>query len=147
MTVLYADTSALVRAYLQDEPDHAQVRAVLLEGADPVVSSELARVEFASAVRAAGRTARIAEQQQLLDLFDVDCKADGPIKLLTLSPEAILPSAHRLVLDYHLRTLDAIHLAVALRHRDQVAEIAEFAFVTRDAEQATAAAALGLEVR
>ena len=51
MTLLYADTSALVRAYFEDEPDHAPLRERLLEGGEPVVTSELARVELASAIR------------------------------------------------------------------------------------------------
>ncbi len=147
MTVLYADTSAIVRAYLEDEPQHLWARALLLEGVDPVLTSELARVEFASAVRAADRAARIGEQQQLLDRFDADCRSDGPIRLVILSPDVVLPSAYRLVLDHQLRTIDAIHLAVALDQRDELAALGELAFVTRDANQAAAAVAMGFDVR
>ncbi len=53
MTLLYADPSALARAYLADEPDHAMLREMLLAGPDQVVTSALARVELASAIRAA----------------------------------------------------------------------------------------------
>ncbi|MGH2670789.1 MAG: PIN domain-containing protein, partial [bacterium] len=59
MSLLYADTSALVRAYFEDEPDHARLREKLLEGEEPVVTSELARVELASAIRAAAETGRL----------------------------------------------------------------------------------------
>ena len=144
--MLYADTSAIVRAYLEDEPQHLWARALLLEGVDPVLTSELARVEFASAVRAANRAARIGAQQQLLDRFDADCRSDGPIRLVILRPDVVLPSAYRLVLDHQLRTIDAIHLAVALRHRVELADM-DMAFVTRDADQAAAAEAMGFDVR
>lgn len=147
MTVLYADTSAIVRAYLEDEPQHLWARGQLLEGVDPVLTSELARVEFASAVRAANRAARIGEQVQLLDRFDADCRSDGPIRLVILRPDVVLPSAYRLVLDHQLRTIDAIHLAVALRYRDELADVADMAFVTRNANQAAAAEAMGFDVR
>ncbi len=147
MTVLYADTSVLVRAYLNDQPDHSEVRAGLLEGPDAVVTSELARVEFASAVRAAARAARTGERQELLDQFDAECQPDGRIRLVSLRPEVVLPSAYRLVIEHRLRTLDAIHLAVALDQRDELAALAELAFVTRDANQAAAADALGFDVR
>ncbi|MHB8331470.1 MAG: PIN domain-containing protein, partial [Candidatus Dormibacteria bacterium] len=47
---IFADTSAVVRAYLSDEPDHATLAEVLLAGPEPVVISALAEVEFVSAV-------------------------------------------------------------------------------------------------
>jgi uncharacterized protein len=145
--VLYADTSVLIRAYLKDEADHLQLRAGILEGPDAVVTSELARVEFASAVRAAAQAARVGGQQELLDHFDADCQPEAQIRLLELRADTVLASAYRLVLEHRLRTLEAVHLAVALEERDDLAELAEVAFVTRDADQAVAARALGFEVR
>ncbi len=59
MTIFYADTSALVRALFVDEPDHVELRRLLLEGETPVVTSELTRVELASAVAAAAWTGRL----------------------------------------------------------------------------------------
>ena len=44
MTVLYADTSAVLRAYFHDEPDHETLRDLLLQGADLVITSELTRL-------------------------------------------------------------------------------------------------------
>jgi len=145
--VLYADTSALIGAYLKDETDHLQLRAGILEGPDAVVSSELARVEFASAVRAAAHAARVGGQHELLVHFDADCQPEARIRLIELRADTVLASAYRLVLEHRLRTPHAVHLAVALRERDDLAELAELVFVTRDAAQATAARALGFEVR
>lgn len=147
MSLLYADTSALIRAYFTDEPDHAELRGLLLEGDEPVVTSELARVELASAVRAAARAGRLRRWRALLFRFDADCQEEGPIALLRLRAEAVLPTAHRLVLDHRLRTLDALHLAVALEECPALAGGEEVVFVTRDDDQSAAARALGFTLR
>lgn len=147
MTVLYADPSALIRAYLADEPDHAELRAMLLEGADHVISSEIARVEQASAARAAARAGRIEAVGDLLDRFDLHTRSEARITLLVLRPEAILGRAYDLVTAHKLRALDAIHLAVALEDGRTVAAGDELVFVTRDEDQAAAARELGLAVQ
>lgn len=146
MNPLYADASAIVRAYFDDEPGHEELRTLLLESGVPVVTSELARVELAAAVRAAGRARRVPDWRALLDRVERDCGNDGPITLLELRPPAALATAHRLVLEHDLRSLDALHLAVALEDARVVAGDEELVFVTRDRDQATAAAALGLAV-
>jgi hypothetical protein len=56
-----------------------------------------------------------------------------------------LAGAHTLVLEHPLRTLDAIHLAVALGDASELAAGEPVIFVTRDQVQAEAARALGLE--
>ncbi len=142
MTLLYADASALGRAYLTDESDHRELRALLLEGDARVVTSELARIELASAVQAAGRSGRRRRWSELLAQIEVDFGRRGVIELLALRPEVVLEPAYRLVLEYQLRTLDAIHLAVALEECPALDD--DVVFVTRDAEQASAAGALGL---
>lgn len=147
MSLLYADTSALLRAYFADEPEHAELRAMLLEGEEPVVTTELTRVELASAVRAAASAGRFRRWRALLARIDADCGEDGPIALLRLRPEAILPAAYRLVLEHRLRTLDALHLAVALEECPALAGGEDVVFVTRDGQQAAAAEAVGLPVR
>ena len=144
LSLLYADTSALLRAYFPDETDHALLRARLLEGTEPVVTSELARVEFASAVRAAGLDRRVRAWRDLLGRFDEDSAPDGPVALLELHPGTVLPAARRLVLEHRLRTLDAIHLAVAIEECPAYAGGLDIVFVTRDGDQAAAARALGL---
>ena len=51
------------------------------------------------------------------------------------------------MLEHRLRTLDAMHLAVAAEEAPALADEGEVVFVTRDQDQATAAAALGLTLR
>lgn len=144
--MVYADTSAIVRAYFADEDDHVGLRASLLEGDDVVVTSELARIEFASAVHAAARVGRVHEPTMVLARFDADCQEDGPLTLLRLRPATDLPAARRLLAEHALRTLDAIHLAVALHVARPLAVGADLTLVTRDVRQADAAGALGLAV-
>ncbi len=146
MSLLYADTSAIVSAYFADENDHERLSALLLEGDDVVVTSELARVEFASAVHAAARTARIDEPGAILARFDADCQEDGAITLLQLRPDADLPAARRMLVDHKLRTLDAIHLSVAVHVAWPLAAGVPFSLVTRDERQAEAGLALGVTV-
>lgn len=144
MNILYADTSAIVRAYLTDEPDHAQLRALLLDGGNAVLSSEIARVEFASAVTVASRRSRLARAEILLNRFDADCQPGGAIGLLAFDTPNVLGLARDFVRSHSLRTLDAIHLAVALSDGVRLAAGDVLTLVTRDANQANAARALGL---
>jgi predicted nucleic acid-binding protein len=141
LTVLYADTSALVRAYLVDESDHAALRALLLEGDSTVISSEIARVEFARAVAAAERAGRLRSADTYVARFDDDCSRSRRVGLVELEPGRVLPLAHTLVQRHRLATLDALHLAVAIQEPEP-----DLAFVTRDADQALAARELGLTV-
>jgi predicted nucleic acid-binding protein len=144
MSLLYADTSALLRAYFVDEPDHAPLRAQLLEGDDPVITSEITRFEMASAIRTTARAGRLRRWQDLLARIDADAGEEGPLTLIALRSSIVLPTAYRLVLQHRLRTLDAVHLAVALEEGPALADEEGVVFVTRDADQATAAAAVGL---
>lgn len=147
MTLLYADTSALVRAYLADEAGHDELRALLLNGTHPVVTSEIARIELGSAVESAARAGRIRAGDRLSDRIAADTSENGVIFLAELRPRAIVPRAYDLVRTYRLRTLDAIHLAVALEDAPAFAGSEEVVLVTRDADQAAAARSLGLAVR
>ena len=144
MSLIYADSSALVRAYFPDEPDHADMRTLLLEGNEPVVTSEIARLELASAARAASSGGRLSRWSELLARIDLDLAEGGPIGPIGLRPDLILPAAYRLVVEHRLRTLDAIHLAVCVEECPAFAGDDTIIFVTRDGEQAAAARALGL---
>lgn len=116
----------------------------MLEGDEAVVSSELTRLEFASAVSAASGTGRLRRARLFLDRFDADCGADGPIALLRLDSE-VFPLAYRLLIEHDLRTVDAIHLAVASTSAAALAGPDPVVLVTRDERQAVAAEAMGLQ--
>lgn len=135
-----------MRAYLQEEPDHVALRQLLLEGEDPVISSALTRLELASAAHAAGRARRLSEPSRLIDRFDTDCGHGGLVALVRLRPDPVLETARRIVTHHGQRTLDAIHLAVALEDGVPLAMPDALVFVTRDRAQSRAAVRLGLEV-
>lgn len=144
MRLIYADSSALVRAYFPDEPDHAEMRTLLFESKEAVVTSEIARLELATAARAASIHGRLDRWSELLARIDLDLAEGGPIGPIGLRPDLIFPAAYRLVVEHRLRTLDAIHLAVCVEECPAFAGDDTIVFVTRDSDQAVAARALGL---
>ncbi len=147
MNLYYSDTSALASAYFEDETDTDDLRLLLLEGDEPVVTSELTRIEMASAICAAGRAKRV-NPTRLLNKLDQHLAPGGPITPLAFTPGSVLAKGIEIIQSQHLRTLDALHLAVALTDALNLALAAnaQLVFVTRDRKQATAARALGLEV-
>lgn len=146
MTLLYFDTSAVIRAYFTDEADHEALHGMLFDGGDPIVTSELTRVELTSATAAAFRAKRLPDTNIVLNRFDLDCGDEGVITMLRLDPATCFPLARQLLVDHTLRSLDAIHLAVALTAATQLAADQPVTFVTRDHRQAAAAHVLGLPV-
>jgi hypothetical protein len=78
------------------------------------------------------------------DRFDADCQ--GPLTVLALDTARTLPLARQLVRSHPLRTLDAIHLAVALTDATERAAGDPVALITRDPAQADVAGAVGLVV-
>jgi uncharacterized protein len=100
--VIYLDTSALVKL-VRTETETADLVA-WLDDKDSLVTSSLARVELMRAVRADGE----AEQRQAaLILVELD---QIPMTFDLLDTAGTLPQP--------VRSLDAIHLASAIRLRD-----------------------------
>jgi len=95
----------------------------------------------------ASRTGRTPDWEEVLATMEADTGPAGMIALIALQRESILPSAFRLVTEHRLRTLAAIHLAVAIEEGPRLAAGEAIEFVTRDRDQAAAARALGLTVR
>lgn len=122
----YVDTSALVKTVIA-EPESAALRRWLAPRPS-LASCDLIRVEAVRAVR----------------LVDPDAVADArravaTLTLLHLDRELLEAAAD--LLPPLLRSLDAVHLAAALRFRDGLAGL-----VTYDRRMAEGAAALGLRV-
>lgn len=101
--LVYADSSALVKLVIE-EPESAALSAYLATSAPTLATSRIARVEVTRAVSLAcpGPEAR-AEAERLLD----SC-------LFVEASDALLREAAALA-SREVRTLDAIHLASALR--------------------------------
>ena len=126
MAATYLDSSALVKLAV-DEPESAALRRHLRRRRT-LVSSALARTEVLRALLPAGPEA-VAAGRQALALCDLVRINDA-----TLNRAAAL-------LPHELRTLDAIHVATALRLEDELG-----ALVTYDGRMADAARAVGVRV-
>lgn len=67
----------MIRCYVTDEPDHAELQGQILDGEVPVVTSELALVELSAAVHAAHRAGRVARPSDILNGIERDCGRGG----------------------------------------------------------------------
>jgi hypothetical protein len=137
--MIFWDTSALVAAYLREDPGHARARS-LLTGKDVSSASTLLRTEaVAAVVRRLGADRRLG--QAVLALVR------GQLRAFVLVPVSadVLARAERLILRHRLRGADAVHLASALESRALLGR-AGLRFATSDGEQAAAARAEGLRV-
>lgn len=143
MTVSYVDTSALVRAYLRDEPDHTAWRASLLDEKVTLLSSKALSLELTAAISAARRARRVRRISQLLDLFATHSSSDGPLSLVGITGRHMSMACD--LLEHHpLRSLDALHIATALAAQ---AVLGAISFVTCDEQQAKVARQVGLAVQ
>jgi hypothetical protein len=128
MMTIYLDSAAVVKL-VHAEPQSQALRDWLAERADiGWLSSVLLEVESfrALARRSPDAIARLHLVLDLIELVDLDPR----IRILA---QAIAPAT--------VRSLDAVHLATALRVRGQLTS-----FVTYDKRLADAAAAAGLTV-
>ncbi|ALJ07174.1 type II toxin-antitoxin system VapC family toxin [Brevundimonas sp. DS20] len=132
---LYLDTSVLVSAFVQDE--HSEWAAALLIRRADVVVSRWVEAEFSSALglRVRSGAMKADKRDQIEAEFDGwrvgrdECRLDD---LDFVRCRALLRDGAR------LRTPDALHLAVVLRHG--------FDLATLDKELAAAARLKGVEV-
>ena len=122
---LYLDTSALAKLVI-DEPGSGELRSLL--GDHQLVSSSIAQVELIRAARRVGTPQHVRVAAQVLQTVSL-VRTEGWVlaRAATLDPP-------------ELRSLDAIHLATALRVRT------ELTFLTYDRQLGQAARDLGLPV-
>ncbi|MDH4162156.1 MAG: type II toxin-antitoxin system VapC family toxin [Nitrospirota bacterium] len=115
MASLYIDTSALVKYYFP-ESDSDKIESAILS-AEHIVISWLTTVELASALSRRIRTGELTKRQETLiwNAFQDDLHADK-INLVAMDDRHYRKAAD-LIRDfggkYGLKTLDALHLAVA----------------------------------
>lgn len=141
MSGIYVDTSALVKYYYPEEG--SETVEVLILGASRVFLSQLSLVEMASALAKKLRTRelRSRERTRIWTAFLSDLKAPQ-VDLLPIRP-GHLDHAVELLNEYgkafNLRSLDAVHLAVArLVPCDEI--------LTSDGVMATVARRLSMKV-
>ncbi|HPB72513.1 MAG TPA: type II toxin-antitoxin system VapC family toxin [Phycicoccus sp.] len=124
MTASYLDSSVALRIVLGHSPAAAHWFEQVTRAAEPVLSSRLLRTEMTRALRRLGLP--LERREVVLDYVAV-----VPLDHAVLQEaEAIVP---------HVKTLDAIHLASALR-----SGIDDIVICTHDVTMATTARHLGL---
>ena len=146
--VRFLDTSVFVRAYMHDENRHDEALRIMTSR-DRLVASDLIRAEAVSAIRSAERAGRASEELalEILATMDDDTGSRGIVELIPLDTAGTIERAREIVYRHSVRTLDALHLAVADTEGRRLAEPdEELVFVTFDARQRDAAQALGLSV-
>lgn len=107
--MLYLDTSALVKLYL-DEPGRKAVTAAVSSEAI-VATQEIAYIEANAAFARAERERRLDNAQ--LERLRSDFHRDWPNYLVLKISQPLLERAVKLVDSFALRAYDAIHLAAA----------------------------------
>ena len=142
--LVYVDSSVLVRAYLPDEKGHDDARA-LLDGVEHLlVTSTWTVVEVTSALARAARGLRVQELDAVLAVLADDTGDDGPVTLLRGDVGQVERASTRIVKDHAIRSLDALHLAVAELAAMPLLEPGQrLGFATRDDAQRVVAEALG----
>jgi len=137
----YFDTSALVKRYV-DEIGRREVLRLLRRHA--CVTSAVLPVELRSALkrRVSEGTVDSSRVPEVLKRVAVD---RAYWTLMDVGPD-VLAAAETLAAAYPLRTLDAIHVASAQLFAGRVTS-PELIFVSADARQIAAAAAVGMAVR
>ena len=141
MKLLYVDTSALFKRYVEE--DESEAVLARMEEASTVGTVLITRVEVAAALARAVRDQRMADdeareaEREFLGDWD-DFARIGVTDALTAQ-------AGRLAWQHDLRGYDAAQLAAALAWRDTTEDTGdEFVFACFDNELCRAAAAEGL---
>ncbi len=137
----YLDTSAIVKRYVH-EAGHRDVLR-LLRSCD-VVTSAMAPLELRSALRRRLSEGTLDEERASEILKRV--ATDREFWALMEVSSHLLAAAETLVVTHPLRALDAIHVASAQLFASRIG-VPALVFVSADARQTTAAAAVGLMIR
>ncbi len=124
-SAIYADSSALVKLIIEEDESEALRRAIEEAGVG-LLTSQIAEIEVARAVKVANPD-QLGECERLLASCTRVRVSESIVRRATMLASA------------HLRTLDAIHLATALR-----ADVATM--LVYDERLGTAAGAAGLTV-
>jgi predicted nucleic acid-binding protein len=134
----YLDASVLV-ALLTVEPFSGRADASVLTHPDPLLVSDFAEAEFASAIARRVRTRESTLSDAQRDLSDFDIWVGRSAHRVEMSPADVATATTFLRrLDLTLRTPDALHIAIAQR--------VGATLVTFDTRMADSARALGVAV-
>jgi predicted nucleic acid-binding protein len=138
--MVYVDTSALLKRYIT-EADSDEFDAFFM-ARTPMAISRLTLLEMRCALARRRRNGEILAtlETQAMDEVRIDIQ-DGALDVHPINDDQVVQALHLIdsVAPLPLRTLDALHLSVALR-------LGVGDFATADKNQAAVAQALGLSV-
>lgn len=135
--ILYLDTSALVKLYLE-ESGSGKVRAAVDE-AEAVSTSIVAYAEMHAALAAAARVGRITGEERSRAVAEF--RAEWPRYAVVNVTQKLVDLAAELALEHGLQGFDAVHLSSAVLLREEAG--AEVRFLAWDERLVRAAVALG----
>jgi predicted nucleic acid-binding protein len=139
MSILYLDTSALVKQYVQETGSTLVME--LIQGSDHAGTSLISRAEMSAALARAARSKILtAGRRAAWEHFLEDWSA---LSRLNVSRQ-IIDRASALVWDFPLRGYDAVHLASAMLWQETLGT--EILLATFDRELWSAARKAGLSV-
>lgn len=146
----YLDTSALVKAYVQEEGTGTVVQLLRFARNDPereaVYTSEIAYPEAVSAVTRRESRGEISAAETELFVVQIRAHFTGrgsqPFNVVEVN-SPLIEHAAELVRTHRLRAFDAMHLATAIAVRDARPAGAPLGFCVADRRLASAAAAEG----
>lgn len=137
--LIYADTSAFIKRYIS-EAASAGFDAFFVARA-PLAISRLTLLEMRCALARRRRAGQIdaALERAAMDEVRRDIQ-DGAVLVHPVSDPAVAAAYHLIdqLADLPLRTLDALHISIALQHEAR-------GFASADRVQTSAAQSLGLE--
>jgi predicted nucleic acid-binding protein len=138
--ILYLDTSALVKLYIQEQgSEHV---ATWVHDADPVVTSLISKAEAAAAFARAVRQGILRQEEALSALEEL--RAEWQHFVRVSITEGVVANADMLAWKYQLRGYDAVHLASALHWRDAIGEDVTLATYDRELWDAARRVNLGV---
>ncbi|MEV7967169.1 type II toxin-antitoxin system VapC family toxin [Sphaerisporangium sp. NPDC088356] len=141
--IVYADSSVLARAYLADEPYHAEARSLLEDPDVLMVTGSWTDIEVSGALVRAAR-GHSGDLQELLRAWDSHTNPEGGlITLLTAPQEQVEARALHIVRRHGLRAMDAWHVSIASLVVPELADGDSYGFASRDKAQAEVAAGYG----
>jgi predicted nucleic acid-binding protein len=132
MTILYLDTSALVKLYVEEEGRETVFEAV--EGADRLATSTVAYAEARAAFARKELMGDLRETGRRQAISDLDGEWRGFVRISVSNLVAY--RAGEMAERYALRGFDAIHLASAARLGERSSDVRFLAFDARLAEAA-----------
>jgi uncharacterized protein len=138
--MLYLDTSALVKLYL-DEPDRKAVTTAVSKEA-VAATQEIAYIEAHAAFSRAEREGRLSHVE--LERLRSDFDRDWPNYLVIRVSQPLLEQAVKLVDSFALRAYDAMHLSAAQTLAKDSAE--PLLFACFDRRLSRAAEVLGMNL-